>query len=252
MFALVPFAWGARAAVHAGRGEALAFLGWAGASTLALAAAIGVSVALAQRLYRGELDLGDAAGGGGGPRPDAAARASWAPSWRRTCASPGATRARRRSSSPGSIGPLVLLLVLWQGSAGPLRPGLLLAIASFSGLGALGANAFALERQGLGLLLGFPADRLAILVGKNLGVIALRLPALLAVSLATARGRRARLRPRRRGRRAAHPGARVGGRQLPLDPLPVPGGRGRAGPGRARLGHAGPGRRGDDARSPRS
>ena len=85
----------------------------------------------------------------------------------------------------GVIGPLVLLLLLWQGSAGPLRPGMLLAIASFSGLGVLGSNAFALERQGLGLLLGFPADRFAILVGKNLGVIALRLPALLTVSLAT-------------------------------------------------------------------
>ena len=116
--------------------------------------------------------------GAGRPGRACGSPASWAPSSRRTCASRGATRARRPSSSPGSIGPLVLLLVLWQGSAGPLRPGLLLAIASFSGLGALGANAFALERQGLGLLFGFPADRLAILVGKNLGVIALRLPAL--------------------------------------------------------------------------
>jgi len=38
---------------------------------------------------------------------------------------------------------------------------------------------------GLGLLLGFPVDRFLVLVGKNIGVIALRLPALLAVSLAT-------------------------------------------------------------------
>ena len=184
VFALVPFAWGARAAVHAGRGEALAFLGWAGASTLALAAAIGVSVALAQRLYRGELDLGEASGGGAararmrlpgvvGALVEKDLRVAW--------------RDPRTKALvfTGVIGPLVLLLFLWQGSAGPLRPGFLLAIASFSGLGALGANAFALERQGLGLLFGFPADRLSILVGKNLGVIALRLPALLAVSLAT-------------------------------------------------------------------
>ena len=148
----------------------------------------------------------------------------------------------------GVIGPLVLLLVLWQGSAGPLRPGLLLAIASFSGLGALGANAFALERQGLGLLFGFPADRLSILVGKNLGVIALRLPALVAVSLATLV--------------VAGPAfvpavatvvlltqvlAAAADNYLSIL-FPVPGGRGRAGPERARLGHAGPRRRRDDPR----
>jgi ABC-2 type transport system permease protein len=184
VFALVPFAWGARAAVHAGRGEALLFLGWAGATTLALTAAIGVSVALAQRLYRGELDLGEATGGGAararmrlpgvvGALVDKDLRVAWRD-----------PRAKALVFT-GVIGPLVLLLLLWQGSAGLLRPGLLLAIASFSGLGALGSNAFALERQGLGLLLGFPADRFAILVGKNLGVIALRLPALLTVSLAT-------------------------------------------------------------------
>ena len=184
VFALVPFAWGARAAVHAGRGEPLAFLGWAFASTLALAAAIGVSVALARRLYRGELDLGDASRGGTararmrlpgvvGALVEKDLRVAW--------------RDPRTKALvfTGVIGPLVLLLVLWQGSAGPLRPGLLAAIACFSGLGALGANAFALERQGLGLLFGSPADRFSILVGKNLGVIALRLPALMTVSLAT-------------------------------------------------------------------
>jgi ABC-2 type transport system permease protein len=184
VFALVPFSWGARAAVHAGRGEALPFLGWAGASTFALAAVIGISVALAQRLYRGELDLGE-----GSTRGAARARMRL----------PGAVGAlvekdlRVAWRDPrlkalvftGVIGPLVLLLVLWQSSAGALRPGLLLAVASFSGLGALGANAFALERQGLGLLFGFPVDRFSILVGKNLGVIALRLPALVAVSVAT-------------------------------------------------------------------
>jgi ABC-2 type transport system permease protein len=85
----------------------------------------------------------------------------------------------------GVVGPLILLLLLWQGSPGPLRPGLLVAVASFSGLGALGANAFALEGRGLGLLFGFPLGRFEVLVGKNLGVIALRAPVLLALSLAT-------------------------------------------------------------------
>jgi ABC-2 type transport system permease protein len=184
VFALVPFSWGARAAVHAGRGEALAFLGWAGAAMLALGAVVGVSVALAQRLYRGELDLGVASRGGAararmrlpgvvGALVEKDLRVAW--------------RDPRTKALvfTGVIGPLVLLVLLWQGSTGPLAPGVLLAVASFSGLGALGANAFALERQGLGLLFGFPADRLSILVGKNLGVMVLRLPALLAVSLAT-------------------------------------------------------------------
>jgi ABC-2 type transport system permease protein len=184
VFALVPFSWGARAAVHAGRGEALPFLGWAGASTLALAAVVGVSVALAQRLYHGEVDLG---GTSGRAAPRARMRL------------PGALGAlvekdlRVAWRDPrlkalvftGVIGPLVVLFVLWQGSSGALGPGLFLAVASFTGLGALGANAFALERQGLGLLFGFPVDRFLVLVGKNLGMIVLRLPALLAVSLAT-------------------------------------------------------------------
>jgi ABC-2 type transport system permease protein len=184
VFALVPFSWGARAAVHAGRGEALPFAGWAFGATLALAAMVGVSAALAQRLYRGDLDLGTGPG-------RAASRARMR--------LPGAVGAlvekdlRVAWRDPrlkalvftGVIGPLVLLLLVWQGSGGPLRPGLLVAIASFTGLGALGANAFALERQGLGLLFGSPVNRLVLLVGKDAAVIVLRLPALVAVSLAT-------------------------------------------------------------------
>jgi ABC-2 type transport system permease protein len=184
VFALVPFSWGARAAVHAGRGEPVLFLGWACASTLAVAAVIGISVALAQRLYRGEIDLGEA-------RAPGAARARMR--------LPGAVGAlvekdlRVAWRDPrlkalvftGVVGPLVLLLVLGQASPGPLRPGLLVAVASFSGLGALGANAFAFEGRGLGLLFGFPLGRFEILVGKNLGVIALRAPVLLALSIAT-------------------------------------------------------------------
>jgi ABC-2 type transport system permease protein len=184
VFALVPFSWGARAAVHAGRGEALPFAGWALASALALAAMVGVSAALAQRLYRGDVDLGAGAGraaartrmrlpGAMGALVEKDLRVAW--------------RDPRLKALvfTGVIGPLVLLLLAWQGSEGSLRPGLLVAIASFTGLGALGANAFALERQGLGLLFGSPVDRLVLLAGKNVAVIVLRLPALVAVSLAT-------------------------------------------------------------------
>ena len=183
VFALVPFSWGARAAVQAGRGEPLLFLGWAGAATLALGAVVGVSVTLAQRLYRGELDLGQASAAGTararmrlpgvvGALVEKDLRVVW--------------RDPRLKALvfTGLVGPLVLLAV-WRGSAGPIPPGLFLALASFSGLGVLGSNAFALEGRGLGLLFGFPVDRFQVLLGKNLGVILLRTPALVAVSAAT-------------------------------------------------------------------
>lgn len=184
VFALVPFSWGARAAVHAGRGEALPFLAWAAAATLALAAAAGVAVALAQRLYRGDLDLGTASASTAG---------------RSRMRIPGAVGAlvekdlRIAWRDPrlkvlaftGVAGPLLLLFLLWQGSAGRLGPGLLLGLASFAGLGTVGSNALALEREGAALLFGSPVDRFLLLAGKNLAVLVLRLPALVAVAAAT-------------------------------------------------------------------
>jgi len=183
VFALVPFSWGARAAVQAGRGEPLLFLGWAGAATLALAAAVGVSVVLAQRLYRGELDVGDASVPGKAParmRLPGVVGALVEKDLRVVWRDPRL----KALVFTGLIGPLVLLAV-WRGSAGPIPPALFLALASFSGLGVLGSNALALERQGLGLLFGFPVDRFQLLLGKNIGVIVLRTPALVAVSVAT-------------------------------------------------------------------
>ena len=101
VFALVPFSWGVRAAFHAGRGEAVAFLAWAGASALAVLAAGGVSLELARRLYRGELDLASLA-----PKAPRA-RVSFSParsarSWRRTCGLRGGIRGSRSSHSQGS------------------------------------------------------------------------------------------------------------------------------------------------------
>ncbi len=182
VFALVPLSWGVRAAVHAGRGEALSFLGWATGAALALAAALGVSTLLARRLYRGEADLGEATGGRSArarmPLPGAVGalvekdlRVAWRD-----------PRLKALVFS-GLVGPLVLLFVLGQG--GGARPSLLLAVAVLSGLGAVGANTFAFERQGLALLLGSPLDRLSLLVGKNIALVALRLPVVLAIALAT-------------------------------------------------------------------
>ena len=219
------------------------FLGWAGAAALALAAVVG-------RLGRPRPSASTAASSTSG-RPRRAARrgpgcacpARWARSWRRTCGSRGATRASRRSSSPASSARSSCCSSSGRASAGPLRPGLLLAVASFSGLGALGANAFALERQGLGLLFGVPGGPLPDprrQEPRRDRAAAARAPRRLGRD---PRDRRSRLRARRGDRRAPDPGARGGGGQLPLDPLPGAGGRGGPRPERARLGDARPRRR---------
>ncbi len=82
-------------------------------------------------------------------------------------------------SLSGIIGPLMVLFVLGQGASG-IGPSQLFAVAQVAGLGAVGANALALERHGLGLLLGFPVDRLALLVGKNLALVLLRAPVIVS------------------------------------------------------------------------
>ncbi|HEY6547508.1 MAG TPA: hypothetical protein VI589_06370, partial [Vicinamibacteria bacterium] len=80
----------------------------------------------------------------------------------------------------------VLLLLLWRGTAGRPASGFLVFLAAFSGLGALGGNAFALERRGLLLLFSFPVNRFELLVGKNMAAMALRLPSLLALATVAA------------------------------------------------------------------
>ena len=181
-FVLVPFSWGARAAVHAGRGEAAAFLGWAASALLALALVVALSTRVAQGVYRGELDLGEA------PRRARPARMPL----------PGALGALvekelrvswreprlRAVLFAGLLAPLVIVLAVYRGISGPLPPGLLLGLASLSGLGILDGNVLALERRGLALVLGSPVSRLEILAAKNAGAMLLRLPALAIVSLA--------------------------------------------------------------------
>ncbi|MGE5124705.1 MAG: hypothetical protein ACM3PV_00325, partial [Betaproteobacteria bacterium] len=182
-FVLLPFSWGARAAVHAARGEPAAFLAWAAGATVAIAATVAVSTALAQRLYRGELDLGDTGGAGGrrarvllpgaiGALVEKDLRVTW--------------RDPRLKALvfTGVVGPVIVLVALWQGTAGRVPAGFMLSLASFAGLGVLGSNVFGQERQAVALLLGFPVERLSILVAKNLGTMVLRLPALALVALA--------------------------------------------------------------------
>jgi hypothetical protein len=180
LLALSPFAWGVRAAVHAGRGEWLAFSVNGGAAVLAVLAAVAVAAALVQRIHRGELDLGQA-----GPEAGYAAR-MWLPGalgavlekdLRMTWRDP----ALKASLFMGLVGPLLFLIFLARSrSHGGAGTGFLL-LATFVGTSAFGSNAFGLERRGIALLLSFPVERWRVLVGKNAGAILLRLPGLVVL-----------------------------------------------------------------------
>jgi len=183
LFALSPFAWGSRAAVHTGRGEVLPALAWGLAALGAVVVMVGVSAALARRIYRGELSLGGSSGG-------------TAPAARMVLPGPlGALLEKELRVTwrdprlkvllfTGLVGPLVLLFLL--GGAGPgSRRTLFLLVAAASGLGLFGSNALGLERRGILLLLGFPVPRWQVLVAKNAVVALLRLPGL-AVLVAAA------------------------------------------------------------------
>ncbi len=181
LFLLSPFGWGFRAAAHAGRGELLPFVTFASASMGATLLLAGAAALLTRRIYRGELDLGPA-----GPVRTAGARMVF----------PGPLgtllekdlrvmwREPRLKAMlfTGLLGPVLLLLVVSQGGRA-VTPMVLFMLASFLGVGTFGANALALERRGLLLLVGFPIPRWQILVAKNLGAMLLRLPALLLLAV---------------------------------------------------------------------
>jgi len=183
VFALSPFAWSTRAAVHAGRGEGLPFAALSLGVLVAVAATLGVSTFVAQRIYRGELVSGEARSGGSararirlpgtvGALVEKELRAVWRD-----------PRLKAVSLS-GLIGPLLVLFLLGQGSPAGVGPGQFFAVAQIIGLGVIGSNTLALERHGLGLLLGFPVDRFTLLLGKNLAFLVLRGPVLVSLALA--------------------------------------------------------------------
>ena len=182
LFALSPFAWGARAAVYAGRAEALPFLVFAGAAGLAVVVAGGLSGKLAGRIYRGELDLGRPESsptrgarmllsGPLGALVEKDLRVTW--------------RDPRLKAVlfTGLMGP-VLILLFWRGTGGTVSPGFFFLLATATGIGTFGANALGQERRGLLLLLGFPFPRWQVLVAKNLGSMLLRIPGLLMLLVA--------------------------------------------------------------------
>jgi ABC-2 type transport system permease protein len=184
LLALSPFAWGLRAAAHAGRGDLGAASSFGVLALLALLWAVLVSSLLVARIYRGELDL--AGGGARSAAPPAAMRLPGAlgalleKDFRVTWRDPRL----KALLFTGLFGPL-LLLVFWKSAGGAVSARVLLLMASFMGLSTLGSNSFALEGRGLGLLLSFPIERWKVLAAKNLGAMALRLPSLLFLCAAT-------------------------------------------------------------------
>jgi hypothetical protein len=181
-FAVSPFAWGVRAAVHAGRGDLLGFAVHALAAMLAIAALMSLSALLIHRISRGELDL---AGGSEGSAVPARMRFPGAigalfekdvrMSWR--------DPALKATLFVGLMGPLIFVVFLLRGlTAGGSRP--LLYLALFLGVSAFGSNAFGLERRGIALLMSFPVARWRILLGKNLGSVLFRMPGLLMLVVA--------------------------------------------------------------------
>jgi putative transporter with 12 TMs len=185
VFVLSPFAWGARAAVHGGRGELVPFALWLSAQWLAIVAAVAVSVLFIKRIYQGELKLGIAA-----------ARAAT----RARMFLPGATGALlekdfrvawrdpalKATLFMGLATPLVFFVIVTQtGAFGRSGTGLLV-LATWIGMSTFGSNAFGMERRGIALLLSFPLARWRLLLGKNLGGMLFRVPGLLALVLAGA------------------------------------------------------------------
>ena len=182
LLALSPFAWGIRAAAHAGRGEMPAALSFGLLAVASLGGAVVASTFLVSRIYRGELDLGGGSSLGRGPaamRLPGALGALLEKDFRVTWRDPRL----KALLFTGLAGPLFLLL-FWKGTGGTVGSGVLLVMASFMGLSTLGSNSFAIEGRGLALLLGFPLERWKVLVAKNLGAIALRLPSLLFLGAA--------------------------------------------------------------------
>jgi ABC-2 type transport system permease protein len=183
VFVLSPYAWGVRAAVHAGRGQTVLALAFGALGTAAVVGATALSGLLVHRIQRGDLDLGvgrSARGARARMRLPGALGALVEKDLRVAWRDPGL----RAVLVMGLVGPLVVLFLLSRGGPdlGSGTPVLLLA--TFVGISTFGANALGLERRGLGLLMSFPVARWRILVGKNLATVIFRLPGLVTLLLA--------------------------------------------------------------------
>jgi ABC-2 type transport system permease protein len=178
-----PFAWGMRAAVHAGRSDVFGFVSASLSSLLFTIGAVAFSALLLDGMHRREL-VTSGPGARSGPARMILPGALGAliekdvrTGWR--------DPAIRAAFFIGLAGPMVFLFFLSRAHGGWSGTPLLL-LATFVGLSPFGANAFGLERRGISLLMSFPLARWKVLVGKNLGALLLRAPGTLVVLAAGA------------------------------------------------------------------
>jgi ABC-2 type transport system permease protein len=176
-----PFAWGVRAAVHAGRGELGGFLAWAVLQAVALVAVVGLAAALSHRLYRGEVDLGRSARQGGAARARMLLPGSIGALLEKDLRVLWRDPALKASLLAGFVGPLLYLIVVRQMGGLMGAGGGLLVLATVIGISATSSNAFGSERRGLGLLFAFPLPRWRVLVAKNVLALLMRLPGLVTL-----------------------------------------------------------------------
>jgi ABC-2 type transport system permease protein len=182
LFAVSPFAWGVRAAVHAGRGDVVAFLAWAAAGTAAVGACMGAAAVLLRRIHRGEVDLGgpSAVGqrqaarmvlpGAIGALLEKDLRVAWR------------DPALKATVIMSLAGPTLFLFFLFQSRRGPGFGVGLLLMAALVGAASFGGNAFGLERRGIALLMSLPVDRWRLLAAKNAVALILRMPGVLVLA----------------------------------------------------------------------
>jgi ABC-2 type transport system permease protein len=184
VFALSPFAWGVRAAVYAGRGDAPGFTFHAAGAAAALAACLGVAAALVRRIHRGELDLGGPGSGAAGRPARMPLRGAIGALLEKDLRVAWRDPALKAMVVMSLAGPLLFLFFVFQ-ARGPrgFGPGLLM-VAAFVGAASFGGNAFGLERRGIALLMSLPVARWRILVAKNAGALILRLPGVLVLAAA--------------------------------------------------------------------
>lgn len=183
LFVLSPFAWGARAAAYAGRGDAASFLLFSLLGLLAIAGAMAGSAGLIHRLYRGDVVLTAGTRSVGASRMlfrgpiGALVEKDLRSAWR--------DPALKSLLLIGFTGPLFFLFVISQTRLDSDSGHALLWLATIVGISGFGANALGMERRGIGLLLGFPLRREKLLLAKNLSAVLLRLPSLLTLLVAT-------------------------------------------------------------------
>lgn len=182
VFVLSPFAWGVRAAIHAGRGESVAFAAYAAAATAALALTMGVAAVLVRRIHRGEVDLGGPSAGVEAPPARMVLPGAIGALLEKDLRVAWRDPALKATALMGMAGPLLFLFFVFQ-ARGPQGFGRgLLLVAAFVGASSFGGNALGLERRGIALLLSLPVERWRVLAAKNAGALILRLPGLLVLA----------------------------------------------------------------------